>query len=461
MAYNVTGTAGPDVLDQSGSAGPGTIVGLGGDDILSTGTGLAQVFGNSGGDSVVLQTGNTGTVAGGTENDSFGSVDNVGSMVLFGNEGADTVDTAASTNSQTIVGGDDSNDGPDSLFTGSAGDWVFGNGGNDTLDTLGGSDTVVSGFGNDSAATAGGNELWWGNQGNDTVNLAAGADSGWGGLGNDCLNWAGAGSPLLFGNEGADTIVTVGGTATVVGGQNSADGNDSILTGVNSDLIFGNGGNDTLDGGGGAGSDTFIGGFGNDSIFQPGGTGNDLVFGNEGNDSIDVWPGNDTVFAGLGNDTVVGGDGRESIQGNEGNDTLQGDAFQISIDTISGGSGNDVFAYADGGGDGDNAGAGGPVEVITDVNFDEDRFQAPIAVVFANNTGAGTGANLNEAANNALNASAALSGNAANITATTFTFGGQTYLAINQVGAGFQDATDLLLNITGATGTINTTDFIT
>jgi Ca2+-binding RTX toxin-like protein len=471
MAYNVTGTAGPDVLDQSGSAGPGTIVGLGGDDVLSTGSGFAQVFGNSGGDSVVLQTGNTGTVAGGTENDSFGSADNVGSMVLFGNEGADTVDTAASTNSQTIIGGDDSNDGPDSLFTGSAGDWVFGNGGNDTLDTLGGSDTVVSGFGNDSAATGGGNELWWGNQGNDTVDLDAGADTGWGGLANDSLLWTGAGSPVLFGNEGGDTLVTNGGTPTLVGGQDSADGNDSFGGAATvTAFVLGNGGNDSFNIGS-TGGVTEVGGFGNDCMFFGNGAERSLLFGNEGNDVIEAFAGltgATTVFGGQGNDSVITAEGRDTLQGNEGNDTIRGDAVGgISIDTISGGTGNDVFAYLGagaGGQDGNNAGGGGPVEQITDLDWSVDRFDTQLNVTFAANMGAGTGANLNAASTNALAAAFALGGSGpAQVTAAQFTFSGRTYLVIEQTAAGtaaFDDLTDLLVDITGATGTIGNTNFI-
>ena len=66
-----------------------------------------------------------------------------------------------------------------------------------------------------------------------------------------------------------------------------------------------------------------------------------------------------------------------------------------------------------------------------------------------------------ESANNALTASAAPSGSAANITAAQLTFAGRTYLAINQAAPGFQDATDVLLDITGATGTIDAADFIT
>ena len=62
MAYSATGTAGNDTLDQSSDAGPGTIVGLAGDDSLVTGSGLASVAGDSGNDIVVLRAGNTGTV---------------------------------------------------------------------------------------------------------------------------------------------------------------------------------------------------------------------------------------------------------------------------------------------------------------------------------------------------------------------------------------------------------------
>jgi Ca2+-binding RTX toxin-like protein len=164
-----------------------------------------------------------------------------------------------------------------------------------------------------------------------------------------------------------------------------------------------------------------------------------------------------TCFGGLGNDTVFASEFADSLQGNEGNDTLRGDA---GTDSISGGSGSDLFRYTTTAEDGDNATGGGPVEFITDVNFDQDRFQTPAAIVFAANMGAGNGANLAQSANIALNASAALSGDTANLTAAQFTFVGRTYLAINQADAGFQDDTDLLLDITGATGTIATSNFI-
>ena len=89
MAYNITGTAGNDTLNQTTDGGPGTISGLAGDDSLLSGTGNASVAGDSGKDTILLQAGNTGTVFGGSENDCIVAPTGTGSMVLAGNEGAD------------------------------------------------------------------------------------------------------------------------------------------------------------------------------------------------------------------------------------------------------------------------------------------------------------------------------------------------------------------------------------
>src|SRR5215203_5686740 len=103
MAYNVTGTNGNDTLNQATDVGPGTIVGLAGDDCIFTGSGLATVTGDSGNDTVVLRAGNTGTINGGSENDSISdNGTNIGSMVLFGGAGADAINVPTSTANQTI-----------------------------------------------------------------------------------------------------------------------------------------------------------------------------------------------------------------------------------------------------------------------------------------------------------------------------------------------------------------------
>src|SRR5215207_8993090 len=129
MAYSVTGTAGNDTLNQAADSGPGTIVGLAGNDEMRTGTGAATVDGGSGDDTTILQAGNTGQVTSGTENDSItANGTNIGSMVLFGNEGGDTITTSSSTNPQTILGGNDSADAADSLQGGVGNDIIFGNG---------------------------------------------------------------------------------------------------------------------------------------------------------------------------------------------------------------------------------------------------------------------------------------------------------------------------------------------
>ena len=159
----------------------------------------------------------------------------------------------------------------------------------------------------------------------------------------------------------------------------------------------------------------------------------------------------------------LGGAGRETLQGNEANDTFRGDAGAgISIDTIAGGAGNDVFAYSLASDDGDNAAGGGPVEFITDVDWSVDRFDTTPNVTFATNMGAGTGGTLNASANNAIAAAFAIGGGGATVAAAQFTFGGRTYVAINQDGAlnAFLDTGDLLIDITGVTGTIATINFI-
>jgi len=94
------------------------------------------------------------------------------------------------------------------------------------------------------------------------------------------------------------------------------------------------------------------------------------------------------------------------------------------------------------------------------VNWAEDRIDTPVAVTFAANMGAGTGGDLNASANNAIAAAFALNGGAG-VVAAQFTFGGRTYLAIDQATLGsFLDTDDLLLDITGVTGAIATGNFI-
>jgi Ca2+-binding RTX toxin-like protein len=263
----------------------------------------------------------------------------------------------------------------------------------------------------------------------------------------------------VFLNEGADTIFAINAqAATIAGGNDSADGNDSIVTGGGDDILYGNGGADTLSAG--SGNNILIGGFGADRIQS--GLGSDLIFANESDDTVlsggDSPTSADTVFGGLGNDSIFASVGRDLLFGNEGNDTIRGGGGE---DTVSGGSGADWFNYVDQNDDANHVGTGGGIEFVSDVNFDEDHFLVHDPVDFAAATSAGGATTLDGAADNAIAAAHALNGGAVHV-AAEFAFGGRTYLAIDAGGDGqFTDSVELLVDVTGAVGTIDAGDFVT
>jgi Ca2+-binding RTX toxin-like protein len=459
MAYNQTGTAGNDTINQSQEIGAGTIVGLAGSDCLFTGTGQASVDGGPGNDDIVLQGGNTGTAVGGPDNDFIrDNGTNIGSMILAGNEGADTITAAASTNRQTITGGNDASDGPDSLVGSTAADVILGNGGNDTIDGTRGSDTMVGGAGNDTifSTAASFNYFIFGNEGNDTIAMPA-SGTVFGGQGDDSIDVREGGTLQLFGGEGNDTIDAFAtGVATILGGNDSADGNDHISGSIGNDVIFGNGGADTiltLNPFSPASRDTIIGGFSGDAI--QGDRDNDFIYGNEGDDTIADTGGDNTVFAGQGDDNVALGSlgsGNTLVFGNEGNDTIAADA---DGDTVTLGPGADVFRFLT---NGTNL---VDVTEVTDLNWGEDRFRVLSQISFASNVdGLGvSGATLAARANSALQIESQLANGSTQV-AAQFTFSGRTYVVINQnSGVSFDEASDLLVDITGFVGSISSGRF--
>ena len=136
--------------------------------------------------------------------------------MLFGGDGADTIAPAVSTAAQTIVGGNDSNDGADSIDPGGGADLMFGNGGADNVRLGigflgGGNDTIVGRVRQRSRHqfnNGGTGQLFFGNEGNDTIAAADGNDTAFRGLGNDssASSSGNPAAPVVFGNEGADTI---------------------------------------------------------------------------------------------------------------------------------------------------------------------------------------------------------------------------------------------------------------
>jgi Ca2+-binding RTX toxin-like protein len=164
------------------------------------------------------------------------------------------------------------------------------------------------------------------------------------------------------------------------------------------------------------------------------------------------------VIAGQGNDIVFvnSGAARSLILGNEGDDTIQGN---LGADTISGGSGRDRFNYFNAADDGNGA-AGGPIEIITDVNFAEDRFYMGFDVEFVAVTSASGANNLTQAAEIALFAAWQQHGSIPHSVAAVFAFQGGTYLVADSGTSGaFTDSADILLNITGAVGAVTIGNF--
>jgi len=159
------------------------------------------------------------------------------------------------------------------------------------------------------------------------------------------------------------------------------------------------------------------------------------------------------------NNTLTGNSGNNTLTGNAGNDTLNGGAGR---DTLTGGTGSDTFVFQFG--QSPVSGA----DRITDFAIGTDKIDlltasggvlaAPTSFTRAANSTATTLTNVVNSvftdANGALTGNQALGVNrAALVSVTTVGIAG-TYLVINDGLAGFQSSNDLLVNITGYSGTL-------
>ncbi|OBQ39318.1 MAG: hypothetical protein AN485_06285 [Anabaena sp. MDT14b] len=276
--------------------------------------------------------------------------------------------------------------------------------------------------------------------------------------------------------------LTLTGT-TAINGTGNALAN--IITGnTANNILDGGDGNDVLNGG--AGIDTLIGGLGNDSFVVD--TVTDLIDGGVGIDTIqssvtfslanalvsnvenltlsgtaDIsGTGNvfvNTITGNTGNNILDGGTGNDILSGGTGNDTLNGG---IDKDALTGGTGIDTFVFQFGQSLVSNS------DRITDFGFGTDKIdlltQTGLAVNAPTNFSRAADSiatTLQNVVNSVFtDANGAITGNqvlevnsAALVQVTTAGIAG-TYLIINDGTAGLQSSNDLLVNITGYSGTI-------
>nr|WP_286186812.1 calcium-binding protein [Geitlerinema sp. P-1104] len=301
---------------------------LGDDGEEFTSTEVQRVIGEDGDDTIIgaLNATEPGSTLFGNGGDDYIRSRGIGDRV-FGGKGNDTI---VNDNGQAIIYGDLGNDfiiAKDSnttIFGGRSFGEATAEEGKNILLSLGGKNILKGGGGNDSLVGEAGGDTMAGNDGDDTIQSGPGGRS------------------YLFGNKGADRLISRANDNpdTLFGGQ----GDDTLLVEGEADapLLFGGVGNDTLkvtnasvdnailvadvnpDGSFG-GSD---GDEGDNYLFVEGGKGHQL-FGNAGNDTLALGvnvTASVSMFGGRGNDYLVGGSGASyselAIFGGRGDDTI-------------------------------------------------------------------------------------------------------------------------------------------
>ncbi|MEH2151936.1 VCBS domain-containing protein [Nostoc sp.] len=166
---------------------------------------------------------------------------------------------------------------------------------------------------------------------------------------------------------------------------------------------------------------------------QLGGNGKDTLTGNNGPDSLNGGSGDDFLFGNAGNDTLLGGNGNDLIVGGAGADNLTGG---VGVDTFR-------FALTDS--------LLANIDRITDLQIGTDIFDGPNAISAANLRKLGSAASLSVTNVAALLTTSNFAANGA----ATFTVGSSRFVALNNGIAGFQAASDAVIDITGFSGNIN------
>jgi len=419
---------------------------------------------------------------------------NSGTNLLTGLDGNDTLDGGAGID--TLVGGL----GNDAYLINSTTDVIteVANGGSDrllssisyTLNVANVENLSLTGINNLNATGSAGNNSIAGNTGDNRLDGGAGVDTLAGGLGNDTYVVNNTTDLLTeAASAGIDTVESsVGFTiASLANLENITLTGTGAINATGNTLpnrLTGNAGNNSLTGG--DGFDTLTGGAGVDSL--AGGLGNDLYVVDTATDVITeaASAGIDTVESSVGftiaplanlenvtltgsgtisvtgntlDNLLTGNSGNNQLSGGAGNDTLNGGA---GVDTITGGAGNDVYLLQFGqstvsasdrfsdlavGADkidlltGSGTTLPTPVSLTRAADSTATSLSALATQVFADTDGAASG-------------NQPLGLNSAALAVVTSGSVAGSYLIVNNGVAGFQATDDLVVNITGYTGTL-------
>jgi ELWxxDGT repeat protein len=251
-------------------------------------------------------------------------------------------------------------------------------------------------------------------------------------------------------------------TVTLSNPTNGATITTATATGtIQNDDFIGTSGPDTLVGTSGADAMTGLAGNDTYTVNDAG----DLVIEalNEGTDTVQAsifytLPNNveNLLLTGTGNLNGTGNALNNQIKGNSGNNSLNGAA---GVDTLTGGLGADIFIFQF------SQSTSAAPDRVTDFAIGTDKIDllsqagaainAPVAFTRATDS---TTTNINTIVTNVFtDANGATAGNQAlgiNSAALVRDNSSSTYLIINDGTAGFQSANDLVINLTGLTGTL-------
>ena len=143
---------------------------------------------------------------------------------------------------------------------------------------------------------------------------------------------------------------------------------------------------------------------------------------------------NDILIGSSGNNTLTGSRGKDALTGGLGSDRFD---YKTLTNSLLGSTNNSF-------------------DVITDFNASTGNDLFLVTTARAGFTNAGAVATLDNAG---IIAKLTTTNFAANF-AAQFTFGTRTFVAINDTTAGFSATTDAIIEVTGLTGTLATSNFV-